>query len=59
MKRIRCYGHKGLEWIQDVGLLIIAAFTLIAMGVEITSMIEVKRSEERRVGKECRSRCSP
>ena len=42
MKRIRSYGHKGLEWIQDVGLLIIAVFTLIAMGVEITTMIEVK-----------------
>ena len=35
-------GHKALTWIQDVGLLIIAICTVIAMGFEISSMIEAR-----------------
>ena len=36
-------GHKALTWIQDIGLLIIAIATVIAMGFEISHMIDIKR----------------
>lgn len=42
MKNIGSIGHKALTWVQDVGLLIIAIATVIAMGVEIGSMYEAK-----------------
>jgi len=42
MKNISAFGHKTLTWIQDVGLLIIAIATIIAVGIEISSMIEAK-----------------
>lgn len=40
MNNIRNAGHKALVWVQDFGLLIIAISTVIAMGLEIHSMIE-------------------
>lgn len=42
MKKFISYGHKALTWIQDIGLLIIAISTVIAMGFEISSMIALK-----------------
>jgi protein PsiE len=39
---IRSIGHTALTWAQDVGLLIIAVATLVAVGFEISSMIEAK-----------------
>jgi protein PsiE len=39
LKRI---GHKALVWAEDIGLLIIAIATLIAMGFEILLMIDHK-----------------
>lgn len=40
MKNISAFGHKTLIWVQDAGLLIIAIATIIAVGIEIGSMIE-------------------
>ena len=40
IRKVRGLGHIGLVWIQDIGLLIIAIATLIAVGFEISSMIE-------------------
>lgn len=42
MINIRLIGHKALTWIQDIGLVIISIFTVIAMGIEITSMIGLR-----------------
>ena len=42
MKKIISSGHKALTLIQDIGLLIIAVSTVIAMGFEISSMIALK-----------------
>ena len=42
MKNIRDIGHKALTWTQDIGLLIIAVCTLVAVGFEISSMLEAK-----------------
>lgn len=42
MNNIGSIGHKALTWIQDIGLLIIAISTVIAMGLEISSMFESK-----------------
>ena len=42
MTNIRSIGHTALTWAQDVGLLIIAVATLVAVGFEISSMIEAK-----------------
>lgn len=39
---IRTMGSKSLTWVQDIGLVIIAISTVIAMGIEISSMIEVR-----------------
>ena len=38
MKNISAIGHKSLVWVQDVGLLLIAIATIIAVGIEISSM---------------------
>lgn len=43
MKKITDMGHTALTWAQDLGLLIIAIATLIAVGFEVASMIEVRR----------------
>ncbi|MDH5571965.1 MAG: phosphate-starvation-inducible PsiE family protein [Gammaproteobacteria bacterium] len=40
MKKMRNVGHKALVWSQDIGLLIISVFTLIAMGYEILIMVK-------------------
>jgi protein PsiE len=42
MNTIRSIGHKVLTWVEDIGLLIISIATLIAVGFEISSMIELK-----------------
>jgi protein PsiE len=40
MKEINRIGHKALIWVQDIGLLIIAISTLVAVGIEINVMVE-------------------
>ena len=40
MKKINRVGHKALIWVQDIGLLIIAIATVVAVGIEIGVMIE-------------------
>jgi len=42
MNTIRSIGHKVLTWVEDIGLLIISIATLIAVGFEISSMIELQ-----------------
>ena len=42
MNNIRDIGHKALTWTQDTGLLIIAVATVVAVGFEITSMVNAK-----------------
>jgi protein PsiE len=40
MKNINRIGHQALVWVQDIGLLIIAISTLVAVGIEIGVMVE-------------------
>ena len=40
MKDISRIGHKAITWIEDIGLLIIAVSTVIAVGIEVLSMLE-------------------
>ena len=42
MDSFRGTGHKLLTWAQDLGLVIIAISTLIAVGFEIASMVEAR-----------------
>jgi len=42
MKEINKFGHKAIVIIEDIGLLIIAISTVIAVGIEVSSMIESK-----------------
>ena len=42
MRNISRIGHKAITWVEDVGLLIIAISTVIAAGIEITSMFEAR-----------------
>lgn len=42
MNNINKIGHTALIWTQDIGLLIIAISTVIAVGFEIASMIRAK-----------------
>ena len=35
-------GHKAITWVEDVGLIIIAISTVIAVGIEISSMLEAR-----------------
>lgn len=42
MNNFRTIGHKALTWTQDIGLLIIAVSTIIAVGFEISAMIDAK-----------------
>jgi protein PsiE len=42
VNNIRAIGHKALTWTQDIGLLIDAISTIIAVGFEISSMIDAK-----------------
>lgn len=41
MNKINKVGHLVLTWIQDAGLLVIAIATVVAVGVEIASMLEL------------------
>jgi protein PsiE len=40
MKKLNRVGHKSLIWVQDIGLLIIAVSTVVAVGIEIGVMID-------------------
>jgi protein PsiE len=40
MREISRIGHKAITWIEDIGLLIIAISTVIAVGIEISSMLQ-------------------
>jgi len=40
MKNLNRIGHQALIWVQDIGLLIIAVATIVAVGIEIGVMIE-------------------
>lgn len=40
MSKLKNYGHKALVIVEDVGLLVIALSTVIAMSFEITSMFK-------------------
>jgi protein PsiE len=42
MKGINKSGHKAIVFIEDIGLIIIAIATVIAVGVEISSMVAAK-----------------
>lgn len=42
MKEIKQYGHKAITLIEDAGLIVIAISTVIAVGIEISSMIEAR-----------------
>ena len=42
MKEVSKIGHKAITWVEDVGLLIIAISTVIAVGIEISSMLEAR-----------------
>lgn len=42
MNQVRTVGHKLLTWVQDLGLLIIAIATLIAVGFEVSSMVAAR-----------------
>jgi len=42
MREISRIGHRVITWVEDVGLLIIAISTVIAAGIEITSMFEAR-----------------
>ena len=42
MKSINNIGHKALVAIQDIGLLVIAVATVIAIGFEISTMIDAR-----------------
>ena len=43
MNNFRHNGHKALTIVKDIGLAIIALSTVIAMGFEISSMIELQK----------------
>jgi len=40
MKKIANYGHTTLKWIQEIGLLVIAISTVVAVGIEIKVMFD-------------------
>ena len=42
MKAINRIGHQAITWVEDVGLIIIAISTVIAVGIEILSMFEAR-----------------
>jgi len=42
MRYISGIGHKVITWVEDVGLLIIAIATVIAVGIEISTMVEAR-----------------
>jgi protein PsiE len=42
MRGISRIGHKAIAWVEDVGLIIIAISAVIAVGIEIPTMIEAR-----------------
>ncbi len=42
MKSIHNIGHKTLTWIQEAGLVIIAICTVVAVGIELSSMLAAR-----------------
>ena len=42
MRDVSRIGHKAISWIEDVGLIIIAISTVIAVGIEISTMLEAR-----------------
>lgn len=40
MANVNRIGHTALVWVQDIGLLIIAISTVVAVGIEIAVMVE-------------------
>ena len=42
MRNVSRIGHKAISWVEDVGLIIIAISTVIAVGIEISSMLEAR-----------------
>ena len=40
MKELKNLGHKAISYVENIGLIIIAIATVIAVGVEVASMIE-------------------
>ncbi|MGW8248964.1 MAG: phosphate-starvation-inducible protein PsiE [Acidiferrobacterales bacterium] len=42
MKEIGRLGHKAIVFIEDIGLIIIAVSTVIAVGIEINTMVEAR-----------------
>lgn len=42
MKSINRIGYKAITWFEDVGLIIIAISTVIAVGIEISTMFEAR-----------------
>lgn len=44
MNKLRRNSNQALIWIQDIGLLIIAIATIIAIGIELLTMIEQRHA---------------
>jgi protein PsiE len=42
MRDVSRIGHKAISWVEDVGLIIIAISTVIAVGIEISTMLEAR-----------------
>jgi len=42
MTKISRLGHKAIVFVEDIGLLIIAISTIIAVGIEISSMVDAR-----------------
>ena len=42
MRDISKIGHKAITWVEDIGLVIIAISTVIAVGIEISAMLEAR-----------------
>jgi len=42
MREITKFGHKVITLVEDIGLIIIAVATVIAVGIEINSMVEAR-----------------
>ncbi|MDT8304261.1 MAG: phosphate-starvation-inducible PsiE family protein [Sedimentisphaerales bacterium] len=42
MKKFSQLGHKAITLVEDIGLIIIAVATVIAVGIDITTMIEAR-----------------
>lgn len=42
MNNMRTVGHKALTWAQDAGLLLISIFTLVAVGYEISAIVDAR-----------------